>query len=50
VVSRVAARRGDCFLHADFPGVIRAMPNWIASESPTTREYESSQNANRFYL
>jgi hypothetical protein len=37
--SRVDAKRGDHFLQADFPGLIRTMPNWITSESPTIRRF-----------
>src|SRR6266851_4337397 len=36
--SRTDVKRGDHFLQADFPGLIRAMPNWITSESPTIHE------------
>ncbi len=35
--SRVDAKRGGHFLQADFPGLIRTMPNRITSESPTIR-------------
>jgi hypothetical protein len=33
----------DHFLQADFPGLIRTMPNWIASESMTIQESISSK-------
>src|SRR2546426_7726011 len=36
--SRTDVKRGDHFLQADFPGLIRAIPNWITSESPTIHE------------
>jgi hypothetical protein len=35
--SRIDVKRGDHFLQADIPGLIRTMPKSIASESPTTR-------------
>jgi hypothetical protein len=33
----VQNQSGNHVSQADFPGLIRAMPNWITSESPTTR-------------
>jgi hypothetical protein len=33
VPSRVDGERGDHFLQADVPGLIRTTPNWITSES-----------------
>jgi hypothetical protein len=36
-ISSNDAKRGDDCQQADFPVLIRAMPNWITSESPTIR-------------
>ena len=36
VPSRVDTKCGDHLLQGDSPGLIRTMPNWISSESPTT--------------
>jgi hypothetical protein len=35
--SRIDVKCRDHFLQADFPVLVRTMPNWITSESPTTR-------------
>jgi hypothetical protein len=35
--SGIDAKPGDRFLQADFPVLIRTIPNWITSESPTIR-------------
>jgi hypothetical protein len=35
---RASNDRPICWGEADFPGLIRAMPNWVTSESPTTQD------------